>query len=164
MRFTNTDSGSIGAGIQLNGVGADWGIGTDAGLSGGNNFFIQDNQAGYPPRLLIDDSGNVAIGTDNPGYKLDVVGDIAVTAAGSGFRFKEGTNATMGVANLSGGAATVTTTAVTTASRIFLTVQNPSGTVGTPYVWDRAAGTSFTIKSTSAADNSTVAWILIGPS
>ncbi len=45
----NAAAGTVGAGVQLAGAGANWTIGTDAGLNGNNNFFIQDNGAGYPP-------------------------------------------------------------------------------------------------------------------
>jgi hypothetical protein len=58
---------------------------------------------------------------------------------------------------------TVTTTAVTTASRIFLTVQAPGGTPsGVAYVAGRTAGTSFTVKG-AAGDTSTVAWLIVEP-
>lgn len=161
---TNLAAGSVGAGMELSGNVTDWSVGTDAGLNGNNNFFIQDNNAGYPPRVLIDGSGNVAIGKDNATYKLDVVGDIASNSVGNGFRIKEGSNAKMGVAVLAGGAVTVSTTAITSNSRVFLTIQVPGGTVGAPYVSTRIASTSFTISSTSGTDTSTVAWILIEPS
>lgn len=70
----HTGAGSSGVELELVGEGVDWGFGTDAGLNGGNNFFVQDNTAGYPPRMLIDGSGNMAIGTDSPTAKLDVAG------------------------------------------------------------------------------------------
>jgi hypothetical protein len=77
---------------------------------------------------------------------------------------KEGTNAKMGVAVLVSGTFTVNTTAVTANSRIFLTIQVPGGTIGSPYVSSRSAGTSFIISSASGSDTSTVAWMLIEPS
>lgn len=161
---TNAAGGSSGTAVQLAGIGIDWTIGTDAGLNGGNNFFIQDNNASYPPRVLVDGNGNIAVGKDTASYKLDVVGDIASSVAGSGFRVKEGTNAKMGISTLSGGSATVATAAVSNTSRIFLTVQAPSGTVGTTYIASRIAGTSFTIVSTSGTDTSAIAWLIVDPS
>lgn len=74
----------------------------------------------------------------------------------------EGTNACMGTATLNGTTAvTVTTTAVDSNTRIFLTIQTPGGTVGAPYVSSITAGTSFAVKSTSGSDTSTVAWMLV---
>lgn len=77
---------------------------------------------------------------------------------------REGANATMGVAVLVAGGATVSTTKVTANSRIFMTVQVPGGTVGSPRVASRIAGTSFTIASSQGADTSTVGWFLVEPS
>jgi hypothetical protein len=91
--------------------------------------------------------------------------DFAINAAGKGLKVKEGTNAKMGVATLNGTTAVVvSTTAVTATSRIQLTIQTPNaGTAGSAYVSTRTAGTSFSIKSTNAADVSTVAWMLVEP-
>lgn len=70
----------------------------------------------------------------------------------------------MGVVTLNAGTATARSTAVTDASRIFLTIQNGSGTnIGFPYVVDRAAGSGFTIMSSNLSDNSQVAWWVIEP-
>ena len=91
-------------------------------------------------------------------------GDLKLITAGSGLRVKEGTNAKMGTATLVAGTVTVNTTVVTATSRILLTTQTPGGTVGSPYVSARVAGTSFTITSTNAADTSTVAWLIVEPS
>lgn len=90
-------------------------------------------------------------------------GGLTMTTAGSGISIKEGTNATMGSATLSSGTVTVSTTKVTANSRIILTINSSSGTVGTPYVSARSAGTSFTITSTSGSDASTVAWVILEP-
>jgi pectate lyase-like protein len=85
-------------------------------------------------------------------------------SAGGGVAIKEGANARMGVATLNGTTAvTIANTSVTVASRIQLTIQAPGGTPGSPYVFTRTAGTSFQIKSTSASDTSTVAWMLVEP-
>jgi len=66
------------------------------------------------------------------------------------------------VATGGGSIVTVTTTAVTATSLIYLsysgtTVNNP----GSLYVSARTAGTSFVIKSSSATDTSTVNWLII---
>lgn len=81
----------------------------------------------------------------------------------SNIRITEGANKIMGTAVLVAGTKVVNDTAVAADTRIFLTTQVPGGTVGTPYVSAIVAGTSFTITSTSAADTSTVAYLLIRP-
>lgn len=90
---------------------------------------------------------------------------IQVNAAGGAFKVKEGTNATMGVATLIAGAATVTTSKVTATSRIFLSIQ-VLGTVATAKsiaVTARNAGTDFTITSEDGTDTSDVAWWIVEP-
>ncbi|MFG3014312.1 hypothetical protein ACGFZB_28615 [Streptomyces cinerochromogenes] len=89
--------------------------------------------------------------------------DVAIRVAGKGLQVAEGTNAKAGVATMSAGQVTVSTTAVTANSRIQLTIQTPGGTVGSVYVNARTPGTSFVIKSTSATDTSTVAWLIVEP-
>ncbi|CUU57848.1 Peptidoglycan/xylan/chitin deacetylase, PgdA/CDA1 family [Parafrankia irregularis] len=110
--------------------------------------------------LQRDGSGNLAA---NVTFQTD--GDLIVGNAGNGLLVKEGTNARLGAAALSSGSVTVSTSAVTANSRIFLTPQNLSG-VGTPQpigVSARTAGTSFTITSASSSDASTIAWMIVEP-
>lgn len=90
-------------------------------------------------------------------------GNVVISGVGKGLRIAEGANARMGTVTLSGGTATVSNSTVTASTRIYLTTQTPSGTVGTPYVSARSAGTSFTITSTSGTDASTVAYLLVEP-
>ena len=91
-------------------------------------------------------------------------GSIIAASAGQGVQVKEGTNAKMGVTGaMTAGAITVSTTAVTATSRIFLTAQTTGGTAGALRVSARTAGTSFTITSTSGSDTSTVAWFIVEP-
>jgi hypothetical protein len=61
---------------------------------------------------------------------------------------------------LAGGAATVASPWALPQSQIYLTVVGPSAAMGMPFVSARAAG-SFTIESTSGADASTVAWMIM---
>jgi hypothetical protein len=61
---------------------------------------------------------------------------------------------------LAGGTATVVSPWAFPQSLIYLTVVGPSAAMGTPFVSARAAG-SFTIESTSGADASTVAWMIM---
>lgn len=68
-----------------------------------------------------------------------------------------------GTVVLSAGTATVAMISVTAKSQIMLTIQIPGGTVGSPFVFSRSAGTSFTIHSTSSLDTSTVAYQVTEP-
>lgn len=68
-----------------------------------------------------------------------------------------------GLVTLTAGSATVTNKHVQADSRIFLTVNTPSGTPGTPRVSGRTPGTSFSVASSSALDGSTVAWLIVNP-
>lgn len=90
-------------------------------------------------------------------------GNISVTEIGSGLRVAEGANAKMGVTTLVAGSSVVATTAVTANSRILVTSQVDGGTPGFLRVSTRSAGTNFTIASSSGADTSTVAWMLVEP-
>lgn len=70
-----------------------------------------------------------------------------------------------GKATIASGTATVLTSRVTAASRIFLTAQS-LGTVTVPKalaVTARTDGVSFTITSADATDTSVVAWHLVDP-
>jgi hypothetical protein len=66
-----------------------------------------------------------------------------------------------GMVQLVSGTASVNTTVVTTGSRIFLTHQNSSGTVGIPYVNTITAGVGFSVASSNVFDNSFLAWLLV---
>lgn len=73
----------------------------------------------------------------------------------------EGANAYMGTIAVNGTTAvTVATTAITANSRIFMTINAPGGTPGSPYVFSQSAATNFVIKS-QASDTSTVAWLIV---
>lgn len=90
-------------------------------------------------------------------------GNVQLFAAGGGFALTEGANCKQGTATANGTTAVVVSnTAVTANSRIYLTAQNPNaGAPGALYVSAISAGTSFSFKSTSGTDASTVAWLII---
>lgn len=143
------------------------GIGTAApqsvlDVNGGLSIGTYAGVVAAPLNSLIV-SGSIGVGTTTLTYPLSIAGDIAATTAGSGLRIKEGSNAKMGIASLTLGTTTVSTTAVTANSRIFLSIQSPAGTLGVIAVTSRNPGTSFTIGSSSLLDTSTVAWIIFEP-
>ena len=72
-------------------------------------------------------------------------------------------NGTYGTSSLSGvGSSTISTTAVTATSTIYLTLQSCS-TCGTLYVHSRVAGQKFVVDSTNILDASEFAWWVINP-
>lgn len=96
-------------------------------------------------------------------YPFTVFNNLKIASQGFGLLVKEGSGATMGICTLSSGACTVTNSKTTANSRIFVTSQVDGGTPGFLRVDTRTAGTSFHIKSSSASDTSTAAWIIIEP-
>jgi hypothetical protein len=103
--------------------------------------------------LVLDQDGSVHI----------FAGSFSIEKEGHGVKIKEGSNAKMGVATLVAGTVTVSTTAVTATSRIYLTVQTVGGTQGFLAIANVVAATSFDINSTDIADTSTVAWLIVEP-
>lgn len=75
--------------------------------------------------------------------------------------YATGSNASVGTATLVAGTVTVNTTAVTSSSKIFVTVVSPSGTQGFLSVPTITDATSFVINSTSATETSTVNWWIV---
>lgn len=69
----------------------------------------------------------------------------------------------MGRATLVLGTVTVNHPAVTAASNIFVSRQVTAGVAAGVAVTARTPGVSFTITSTSAADTSTIAWLVVEP-
>lgn len=157
-------SGSASSGIELTGHTTDWSLGVDVGLNGGNNAFLSDNNFGYPPRWLVDGSGNMAIGKDSASYKLDVVGDVAANSVGHGMRVAEGSNAKQGTTSaMVAGSITVANTSVTANSKIFPSRKTAGGTLG-HISYSISAGVSFTLTSSSATETSTFAYEIFEPS
>lgn len=150
-----------------------------SGILGDNISFIEAARfkttgIESPLALNVKDTTNATTTTDgslqtNGGLsvvKSAIIGNhVKIVTAGYGIFIKEGSNARMGTATLSSGTATVSTTAVSATSRIFLTIQS-IGTVTSPKsiaVTARVAGTSFTITSSDYTDTSVVAWMIVDP-
>lgn len=93
----------------------------------------------------------------------EFAGNVELTTTGAKVKISTGSNASVGTATLSSGTVTVNTTAVATASIIFLTYNTPSGTTGQLSAPSASIinGTSFVINSSSIGDNSTVNWWII---
>lgn len=166
-RFQSTFSHSIIENKNTAGIWQFLTLGTSGKFwlydSQNSRLAMEINTSPVANAVMINGTG-VGVGATCTAYKFEVSsGDAAVVTAGKTFRVKEGTNACMGTATLVAGTVTVSTTAVTANSRIFLTIQSNGGTVGAVYVSARSAGTSFTITSTSGSDTSTVAWLLVEP-
>lgn len=128
----------------------------DGSLGTSGSGFPGLASAHIPLAVVVTDSGIIDTITDaRPAYKM--IGPAQPVAR------EAGGSPAMGVATLVAGTVTVLTGLVTANSRIFLTHQSASGTVGVPYVSARSAGVSFTITSTSSSDTSVIAWMLVEP-
>lgn len=109
-------------------------------------------------------SGSTVTPTSTPYTPLRVDGDIDIDTEGAGLKIKEGSNAKLGAATLVGGSVTVTTTAVHSTSRVFVTANSSSSGHGALWVENVVAETSFDIKSTNILDDAMVAWVIFDPS
>lgn len=88
--------------------------------------------------------------------------DIEAFLANNKLNIPTGANAAAGTGTLSGGTATISTTAVTSSSLIFLQDTAASLTnVGVLSVSSKIAGTSFTVTSANVLDGSTFNWQII---
>lgn len=102
--------------------------------------------------------------TVSPIFTGDVnssTGNVLVSTLGKSLQIKTGVNSKIGIAVLIAGTVTVSNTSVTANSRIFVTSQTDGGTPGGLRVSAKTVSTSFVIKSTSATDTSTVAWMIV---
>ncbi len=103
-------------------------------------------------------------GTLTEALRITDQGQVVLQESGAGLSIKTGTNCKMGKSTLVTGTVTVSTTAVTASSHIFLTNNVVGGTIGELSVGTVVAGTSFVINSSSALDTSTIAWMIVEPS
>lgn len=107
----------------------------------------------------------IAASTVVSGGNWALNGNLKLRQPGNEFLIKQGTNATAGRASLVAGTVTVATTAVgVNTQEIFLTYAGIANIahIGTLYIANIIAGTSFDIKSTNAADDSDVSWEFVG--
>jgi len=101
-------------------------------------------------------------GTTTPDDALEVEGNIELVTAGNKLKIATGSNASVGTSgNMTAGSITISTTAVTANSIIFLQHNTPGGTQGILSYGTIIVGTSFVITSSNAADTSTVNWWIL---
>ncbi len=113
--------------------------------------------------MRLSSGGNLNVGGGNVDAtdKLEVTGNLALITAGNKIKITTGTNASVGSSVLVAGTVTVSTTAVTASSKIFITRGITGGTVGELSIGTITAGTSFVINSVSSSETSTVNWWIV---
>ncbi len=133
-------------------------------INGGTNNAILFTSDGAEGQQYTSDSTGTASNWVVYNGKTFIPANLDIAVAGQGLRVAEGSNAKQGTLTLNGvTAVVVSNTSVTANSRIFLTIQLGAGTIGSPYVSARSAGTSFSVKSTIAGDTSTCAYEIFEP-
>lgn len=125
--------------------------------SAGSKGIYQTNST--PTNTFVGATGFGA--TTTPTDKVEITGNLALLVAGNKLKIATGSNASLGTATLVAGTVTVSTTAVTSSSKIFLTHGVAGGTVGVISVGTITNGTSFVINSSSASDTSDINWLII---
>lgn len=165
--FSNTDQNTIIVGNQY----ADYAVFQCEVTNGssGNAALSLGSLMGNNAGVLTYNCGSNLLqinrynGTLTPIVTIDTnVGQLELLEIGAGLSIAEGSNAKQGTVVLAAGTVTVSTTAVTANSRIFLTVQ-VLGTVALPTaiaVSNIVPGTSFDIISADLTDTSTVAYFI----
>jgi hypothetical protein len=151
-------SSSAGSTIQAISPSSNSALGVRSKGNGGV-YLATPNGSTAGIDLRPGDSSHLSVNTTT----ITATGNFVLATAGNEFKIKEGTNAAMGRATLVAGSATVSNTLVTANSHIFLSNDEPSGSIGALSVSARTAGTSFTITSTNAGDTSGISWLIVEP-
>lgn len=137
--------------------------GTNSGMTIGGDTTLYRSAANTlktDTTMIVGATLSVATATTTD--KFNISGNVSLLTAGNKIKIATGTNASAGTGTLSGGTVTISTTAVTANSLIFLTDTASSLTnVGTLSVTAKSAGTSFTVTSANALDTSTFNWFMI---
>lgn len=121
-----------------------------------DTFTITRTQEGTAARAIL--VGDQIANTET----VKTFTDIEAFLLNNKLNIPTGSNAAAGTGTLSGGTVTISTTAVTSSSLIFLTDTASSLTnVGTLSVSSKTAGVSFTVTSANALDTSTFNWIIV---
>lgn len=159
VTFANTNTGNsatlykgAGTGVMAWRPGSDSTGALQVQKSAGTAFVTFDSTNG---RMRVGDS-------TNPTDVLDVTGNLNLTTAGNKIKVATGSNASAGTGTMAAGTVTISTTAVTANSLIFLTDTASTLTnVGTLSVSAKSAGTSFTVTSSNVLDTSTFNWFIV---
>lgn len=106
-------------------------------------------------------AGSLGVGTTPVSAdRVSIDGHLSLVTAGNKIKIATGSNASAGTGTFSGGTVTISTTAVTASSLIF--IQHTSCTnCGVAYIGTVTAATSFVVNSNNASDASTFNWWLI---
>lgn len=114
----------------------------------------------------VGSTGATGPGVPNGGAKNGILTKLSTSNQDTVWAVSSGAAPTMGSATLVLGNATVSTTAVTASSLIFLSVNSTGvlGNLGGVYVLSVTAGTGFAIRSTNLLSTATVAWLIVDPS
>ncbi len=155
---TTTSGNEIqdGSYFETNGAGgASFACTTNASLT----FWTNGTQ-----RLTITGGGNVGVGLSPASYKLEVAGDMGISVSGKKLRYKIGTTSTdaAGSGTLVAGTATITTSAATASSLIFLQ-DTGSSLVNVGSLQVTKASGSFVVTSSNALDTSTFDYWILEP-
>ena len=136
--------------------------GFDFHMTNPDYFFVRDEDDENTLKVSSNGVDVTALGEMTVAGNLDITGDLSLLTAGDKIFITTGEDAIMGTATLVAGSVTVNTTAVLTASTIFVSLNTPGGVPG--WISAPSAGitnaTSFIIGSSSAADTSTVNWLI----
>lgn len=143
-------------------IAAAWTDVTTASRTGDLQFHTT-NSATSAQKAVLTGAGNFGVNVTAPTDKIEVDGNVNLNTAGNKLKIATGSNASIGTATLVAGTVTVSTTAVSTGSKIFVTCNTPGGTQGFLSVPDASItnATSFVINSSSVLETSTVNWWII---
>ncbi len=103
----------------------------------------------------------IGINTNDSSERFVINGNLKLLTAGDKILIATGSNASIGTATLSGGTITVSTTAVTSSSKIFISYSGTPTNPGYITTTNIVNGTSFDIVSSSGTDGSAVNWWII---
>jgi hypothetical protein len=140
--------------------GTSWNL-MSASWNGDQSGFVPSNFAVFGQSFfasLISAQNGVTVAGS-----VTATGNIANNTAGGGLQIKEGSNAMLGTATLSGGTVTVNNTSVATGDRIFITRVSGTEAEEGQLEYTISNGASFTITSNDAQDDSVVNWMIVRP-